>query len=174
MTVSYRPLFERLAAECVDVIVIGGFAAVSLGVPYITQDIDLCYNSEQSNIARLAAALSPLHPRLRVSGMTDEEACQLPFQFDEQTLRQTPILTLRTDAGDLDLMSSVPGIGSFDQVRAAAVEVEVFGHRIPVLDLPGLIASKRAAGRPKDMLALPQIEAALRLRERQGRKNADE
>jgi hypothetical protein len=33
-----------------------------------------------------------------------------------------------------------------------------------VLDLPALIASKRAAGRPKDLLILPQIEATLRLR----------
>ena len=33
------------------------------------------------------------------------------------------------------------------------------------LDLPALIASKRAVGRTKDLLVLPQIEAALRLRD---------
>lgn len=165
MTISFRPLFERLTVEHTEVVLIGGFAAVALGVPYITQDVDICYNPQPANLTRLVAALQPLHPRMRVSGMTDEEAQLLPFQFDEQTLRQSPILTLRTDAGDLDLMSTVPGIGSFEQVRAAAVEIEVFGFRIPVLDLPGLIQSKRAAGRTKDLLALPQIEAALRLRD---------
>ena len=41
----------------------------------------------------------------------------------------------------------------------------MFGCELLVLDLPALIASKRASGRPKDLLLLPEIEAALRLRE---------
>jgi hypothetical protein len=41
------------------------------------------------------------------------------------------------------------------------------GHHLAVLDLPALIESKRAAIRDKDALALPHIEAALRLHERQ-------
>ncbi len=49
MTVSFRPLFERVVAEHVDIVLIGGFAAVALGVPYITQDVDLCYNPEPAN-----------------------------------------------------------------------------------------------------------------------------
>jgi hypothetical protein len=35
------------------------------------------------------------------------------------------------------------------------------------LDLPGLIASKRTAARPKDLMALPHIEMTLRVREEQ-------
>ncbi|MDQ2742952.1 MAG: hypothetical protein M3Z66_11750 [Chloroflexota bacterium] len=34
-------LLQRLVAEQVDVVIVGGFAAVALGVPYVTQDIDL-------------------------------------------------------------------------------------------------------------------------------------
>ena len=86
-------LLRRLAEEQVEFVIIGGFAAVSLGVPYVTQDIDLCYNPESANIARLERALAPLHPRLRVHGLTDEEARALPFQLDRRTLPQTAILT---------------------------------------------------------------------------------
>lgn len=168
MNVSVPPLFQRLTDEGVEVVLIGGLAAVALGVPYVTQDIDLCYNPEPANIGRLSRALMPLRPRLRVQGLTDDEAQALPFQLDQRTLQQSAILTLRTDAGDLDLMSSVPGVGDYPQVRAAAVELDVFGFQILVLDLPALIASKRAAGRPKDVAMLPQIEATLRLRD-QGR-----
>ncbi len=171
MTISFRPLFEQLVAEQVEVVLVGGFAAVSLGVPYITQDVDLCDNPTPTNLSRLLNALAPLHPRLRVSGMTDEEAAALPFHLDEHALRQSPMLTLRTDAGDLDLLGTVPGVGTFDQVRAASADVELFGYTIPVLDLPGLIAAKRAAGRPKDLLALPQIEATLRMRDLQRAKD---
>ena len=174
MTISFRPLFERVVAEQVEVVLVEGFAAVSLGVPYITQDVDFCYNPTPANLTRLVKALAPLHPRLRVSGMTDEEAAALAFHFDEHAVRQSPMMTLRTDAGDLDLLSAVSGIGSYDQVRAASVSIELFGATISVLDLPGFVAAKRAAGRPKDLLALPQIEAALRLREQQRAKDEQE
>lgn len=79
-------------------------------------------------------------------------------------LRGSPDLTLQTDAGALDLLANIPGVGDFAEVAAAAVDIEVFGLQVPTLDLPALIASKRAAGRLKDQLALPQMEATLRLR----------
>jgi hypothetical protein len=167
VNLSVPPLLQRLTDEQVEVVLIGGFAAVALGVPYVTQDIDLCYNPDPANIARLSRALTPLHPRLRVQGLTDEEAQALPFVLDERTLQQAAILTLRTDAGDLDLMSNVPGVGDFAQVYSASVTLTVFGYQLMVLDLPALIASKRAAGRPKDLAILPQIEATLRLRDKQ-------
>jgi hypothetical protein len=37
--------------------------------------------------------------------------------------------------------------------------VGLFAHRFSVLSLEGLISSKRAAGRPKDLLTLPELEA---------------
>ena len=165
---SMRPelLFQNLAKEQVEVVVIGGFAAVSLGVPYVTQDIDLCYNPEVANITKLSHALVTLHPRLRVQGLTDEEAQALPFHLDKHTLQQSKILTLQTDIVALDLMSNVPGIGDYKAVQKGATKVLLYGFEFQVLDLPALIISKRAAGRPKDLFLIPQIEAALQLREK--------
>jgi hypothetical protein len=168
------PLFERLEDEHVAVVVVGGLAAIALGVPYVTADVDLCFDPDAANMARLASALAPLHPRLRVEGLSDEEAAALPFHLDERTLRQAGILTLQTDVATLDLMVSVKGVGSYTEVRNAAVDLDAFGFHLAVLDLPGLIAAKRAAGRPKDLLALPQIEATLRLREQQRGKDMGE
>jgi hypothetical protein len=42
----------------------------------------------------------------------------------------------------------------------------VFGKTIRVLDLPALIRAKRAAGRPKDLEAVAELEALLAERER--------
>jgi len=39
--------------------------------------------------------------------------------------------------------------------------VEAFDRRILRLDLPALIQSKRAAGREKDLAALPELESLL-------------
>ncbi|MGI8553531.1 MAG: hypothetical protein ACR2PL_22510 [Dehalococcoidia bacterium] len=164
MSASLAQLFAHLRDEAVDYVVIGGMAAIALGVSYVTQDVDLCYNLEPGNLARLARALGHLHPRLRVEGLSDAQAQALPFRLDERTLRQSTILTLQTDVTELDLLQVVPGIGDFAEVKRASVTIALFGGSVLVLDLPGLIASKRAAGRPKDLLALPQIEATLRLR----------
>lgn len=165
--IDFSQLLNKLTDEQVDFVLIGGFAAVVLGVPYVTQDIDICYNPEKTNLTRLQRSLASLHPRLRIEGLTDEEAQSLPFQLDERMLQQSPILTLRTDIAELDMMTTVPGIGSYEQVKEASTEIEVFGTQLLVLDLPALIASKRAAGRPKDLLILPEIEATLRLREQE-------
>lgn len=48
-----------------------------------------------------------------------------------------------------------------NDARAASVEVDVFGRRLWALDLRALIRAKRAAGRPKDLLILPELEGLL-------------
>jgi hypothetical protein len=158
-------VFHLLTAENVDVVLVGGLAAVAHGVVHLTNDMDFCYDPAPSNLIRLAQALKSLHPRLRVGGLTDEQARLLPFQWDERVLRDTELLTLQTDAGSIDLMQSVPGVGSYSDVRAASVPLEMYGVYMHTLDLPGLIATKRKAARPKDLAALPHIEMVLRARE---------
>lgn len=37
--------------------------------------------------------------------------------------------------------------------------VALFGYRFAVMDIGKLIIAKRAAGRPKDLVALPELEA---------------
>lgn len=43
-------------------------------------------------------------------------------------------------------------------MRAASVEVDAFDRRVRALDLRALILAKKAAGRPKDLLVLPELE----------------
>ena len=158
-------VFHLLEKEQVEAVLVGGLAAVAHGAVYMTNDIDLCYNPAPSNLTRLVRALEPIHPRLRVGGMTDDQSSALPFQWDERTLLEVELLTLQTDAGPLDLMRTVPGVGSYAEVLAASIPLDLYGVRMNTLDLPGLIVSKRTAARPKDLMALPHIEMTLRVRE---------
>jgi hypothetical protein len=41
------------------------------------------------------------------------------------------------------------------------VLLPAFDREVWTLDLPGLIRAKRAAGRPKDLLVLPELESLL-------------
>lgn len=74
--------------------------------------------------------------------------------------------TLTTTVGDIDLLAEVSGIGDFAAVLEASVLVEVFGRQIAILDLPGLITSKNAAGRPKDLEHAQELKALLAMRGR--------
>jgi hypothetical protein len=143
------------------VVLVGGVAAVALGVPYLTQDIDFCYDTNPDNRARLLEALAPLQPRLRVERMPDEAARLLQWRWDDRALRGAPNLTLQTDAGPIDPLSEIAGLGRYTEVLQEALTLQVAGLEIPVLDLPGLLKAKRAAGRAKDMAVLPLIEATL-------------
>ncbi len=69
------------------------------------------------------------------------------------------------DAGPIDLLSQVAGLGGYPEVLEEAVILQVDGLDVAVLDLPGLIKAKQAAGRAKDLAVLPLLESTLLLRE---------
>jgi hypothetical protein len=71
-----------------------------------------------------------------------------------------------TDLGPLDFLGEVAGLGTFDAVKAASDHLNIFGIDCGVLYLNGLIASKRAAGRKKDLIAVTELEGLLDLRNR--------
>lgn len=148
----------------VEFVVIGGAAMHLQGSAYVTKDVDFCYARTPQNIKRLVAALAPFHPSLR--GVPVD----LPFTFDVRTVTQGMNFTLSTDLGDLDFLGEVAGLGAFEQVKAAADTQMIDGMQIAVLSLAGLIKSKKAAGRPKDLYVLPELEGLEQLKRKTGAK----
>jgi predicted nucleotidyltransferase len=150
---------ERLQEYGVEFIVIGGQAAVLLGSPISTFDIDLCYRRTRENIARLAEALKGLHPKLR--GAPPD----LPFRLDAESLALGSNFTFETDQGPLDLLGWVEPIGDYDALLPGSEIVNVAGLEIRIIGLDDLITIKRHINRPKDQATLLQLEALKRLRE---------
>lgn len=66
---------------------------------------------------------------------------------------------MKTSLGDLDLLGEIPGGGSYQDLLPDAVDLRVFQTRCFCLSLPQLIRAKRAAGRPKDLEVLAELEA---------------
>ncbi len=145
------------ALDGVRYVLIGGMAAVAHGASYVTGDLDLCYAPDEGNRQRLADALRPFDPYPR-----DIEP-GLPFVWDARTLRDTPLLTLTTSVGAIDFLPSVLGLGDYEEVEKASIEIDLFGHPVRLLTLDGLIASKRALGRPKDIALADQLDVLRRL-----------
>jgi hypothetical protein len=146
----------------VEFVVVGGLAARAHGSARITEDLDICYDPEADNVQHLAALLRSwnAYPRGVERG--------LPFIMDERTFRDTPVMTLITGQGALDVMDRVPGVGDYTRVVADSVLVSAGSVSFRALDLPALLAAKRAAGRPKDLAQIPELEALLELRKRRG------
>ena len=84
--------FKLCGAE-VDFVIVGGVAAMLHGSAHFTNDLDVFYSRIAANLKKLKGALAPFHPRPR--GFPDD----LPFVWDEVTLRNATVLTLRTDLG---------------------------------------------------------------------------
>jgi hypothetical protein len=144
----------------VEVILIGGLAAQAHGSARLTQDTDFLYRRTDDNIARMAATLAPYAPYLRGAPPG------LPFRFDPATIKRGLNFTLTTALGDVDLLGDVVGIGDYEAVVSHTLRLPVFARELLVVDLPTLIRAKRAAGRPKDLEAIAELEALLAERAR--------
>ncbi len=159
---DFRRLIETLADGGVEFIVVGGLSATAHGSARLTQDVDIVYARSPENLSRLVRALAPLRPYLRGAPPG------LPFEWSEATLRRGLNFTLTTAAGDLDALGEIAGGGGYDALLSHTVALEVFGRECPCLDLPTLIRVKRAAGRPRDLEAVAELEALQEERERRG------
>jgi len=152
-------MLRGLTRKKVRFVVVGGVAAAAHGASRVTNDLDICYDAAtHANLAALATLLASwdAYPRGVEVG--------LPFILDDRTLRGAPVLTLTTTEGDIDVMDKIAGVGDYAEVRRHSEAISALGVRFRVLDLPSLIKSKRAAGRPRDHDHLPELEALLAIR----------
>jgi predicted nucleotidyltransferase len=143
----------------VEYIVIGGAAAVLLGSPLPTFDVDLCYRRTEENLQRLAIALREIHPTLR--GAPPD----LPFQLDAKSLALGSNFTFNTDLGPLDLLGWVEPLGGYEQLLPNADRTEITDLSVLVIGLDDLIKIKAHIRRPKDRAILIQLEEIKRMRE---------
>jgi predicted nucleotidyltransferase len=144
----------------VEFVLIGGAAMALQGSAHLTKDMDFCYDRSRANLERLAIALEPYHPVLRGAPPG------LPFQFDAETISRGLNFTLTTDLGDIDLLGEVSGLGAFASVKASSDVMKIGEIDVHVLSLAGLIRSKTAAGRPRDLYVLPELKALEELKKK--------
>jgi len=141
LTPAERRLFDALAARGVRFLLVGLGAAVLEGAPVSTQDLDIW--PERIDDPRLALAAQDAGG-FWISGFGAQPPAFGGAGFER-----------------LDVVLTAHGLEPFDAEYAAAVEREIEGVRFRVLPLERVLASKRASNRPKDLAALPALEATL-------------
>jgi predicted nucleotidyltransferase len=158
MVTDFEKALSTLTGGGVEFVVIGGVAGALHGSAFITQDLDVVYARNRDNLRRLAGALQPHQPYLR--GAPEG----LPFHWDERTLRNGLNFTLTTAFGDLDLLGEATGGGAYEDLLPHSSEVSGFGVRFRLVNLDKLIVLKRAAGRPKDLAVVAELQGILERR----------
>lgn len=155
MITDFEQALATLTGGGVEFIVVGGVAGALHGSAHLTQDLDVVYSRHGENIRRLVAALQPHQVYLRGA------PAGLPFKWDERTIRNGLNFTLTTAFGDLDLLGEVTGGGTYDDLFMHSSEVSGFGARFRLVNLDKLIVLKRAAGRPKDLAIIAELQGIL-------------
>ncbi len=151
----FSTLLGLLNSHQVRYIIVGGAAAVIHGSTRLTQDLDIVYDRSEANLKNLVQALIDQEPYLR--GVPPN----LPFEWSVATIKLGLNFTLHTKLGDLDILGEIAGGGNYYALIPNTVEMEVFGNTCIVLSIEALIQSKRAAGRPKDLEVIAELEEIL-------------
>jgi hypothetical protein len=102
---------------------------------------------------RLAQSLESLSPYLRGAPPG------LPFRFDLATIERGLNFTLGTSAGALDLFGEAAGGGTYDVLLPQSEVRELLDTECRFVNLEMLIRLKRAAGRPRDLERVAELEA---------------
>lgn len=135
-------LAVAFAREKVDYLFIGKSAAILLGYPDTTQDVDIFLPRSRENAERVLRAL-------RRIGFTIDAATTMSI------LTGSEIVLLKGGPFALDIVHAPDGIDSFEAAKARRVMQQGFS----VASLDDIIASKRATGRAKDIADLGRLEA---------------
>ena len=161
-------MFEELLADLdsggVRFVVVGGLAVVIHGVARLTADVDLVIDLDQPNVLRCLDALTArgLRPLLPVNAadFADEEIRRAWVDT-----RNMQVFTMRDENNPLlivDLFATEPV--PFEELWSEAEKVLLGGRKIRVASLRHLIAMKRAAARPQDLLDVENLEQIARQR----------
>jgi hypothetical protein len=135
-----------LAKHRLEAVLIGNAAAALQGSPVTTLDLDFMFRKSPANLAKLK--------RLA----TDLDAVILTPYYPASGLYR---VTRDRDGLQLDFMSKIDGIRSFESLRSRGTVVRFGKFSLVVASLEDVIRSKQAAGRPQDRAILPLLRRTL-------------
>lgn len=140
-----RDVFASFQSHDVRYVVIGGIAAVLHGVPRATFDLDILIEATGPNAERLLHALRSAG--FGTADLTDAEG----ILANE--------ITVFNDRVRIDVQTSTPGV-TFEDAWNRREKMTYQGQEFSVASRQDVIASKRAAGRPRDLEDVRILELA--------------
>ena len=135
---DFSDLLRIFNARNVKYLVIDGYAVVQYTEPRFTKDLDVLISTDTANAEAVYEALREFGAPL--TDLTSKDFSEEGFFF------QMGVPPVR-----VDVLMGIPGI-SFDECWSRRMEVDFDGLMVIFISKEDLIASKRAAGRPQDLI----------------------
>lgn len=147
---NFDPLaiLRAMGAHEVPLIVIGGFAVAAHKVVRATRDLDVVTDRSWNAAQKLADALR---------GLDAEPARDPSITWIPEVLARPINVRITTRHGDLHLLNATAGIPTYAELEHTTILIDEL--RIEVASLSALRGMKRAAGRPKDLVDLEELDA---------------
>ena len=135
---DFSDLLRIFNARRVKYLVIGGYAVVQYAEPRFTKDLDMLIGTDTVNAEAVYQSLVEFGAPL--TGLTPRDFSEEGFFF------QMGVPPVR-----VDILMGIPGI-QFEECWKRRVEVDFDDLKVIFISKEDLIASKRAAGRPQDLI----------------------
>jgi len=137
---------ELLDRHHLEAILIGNAAAALHGAPVTTVDLDFFFRKTPANLKKLKSIAREL-----------DAVLLKPYYPTSGLIR----LMRESDGLQIDFMSEIYGIASFEGLRKRAARVPIGAVAVLAAPLADIIKSKKAAGRPRDLAVLEILEKTL-------------
>ncbi|QYK54278.1 MAG: nucleotidyl transferase AbiEii/AbiGii toxin family protein [Fimbriimonadaceae bacterium] len=144
---EFRELIELLIAHEAEFLLVGSHALAFHGRPRYTEDIDLWISRTQENSERVSAALAEFGV-----GVSNDAA--------KDFTKDRKILQLGVAPRRIDILTFLDGC-DWSTAHGRAMKGELSGLAVKVLSLEDYVLTKRASGRPKDLLDLELLREQL-------------
>ena len=152
-------ILTALERHKVDFVVIGAYAAVLQGWVDPTRDIDITPDRDHGNLVRLAEALLEIDAQV----ISEDGELDPGWPIDDQHLRILGTTSISTRHGDIDVVNNPSATEGYADLSRSSESfwLSIGESKIKVAQLQRVVNSKREADRPKDRLALPELERLL-------------
>lgn len=145
MNRDFVEMLAALSAARAEYLVVGAYAVAVHGRPRATGDLDLWVDPTAANARRVWAALESFGAPLDQLRPSDLERHDLVFQIG-------------VPPGRIDVLTGISGV-AFAEAWVDRVTIRIESLDVPVLGREALLRNKRAAGRPRDLADIAELEA---------------
>jgi len=141
---DFKDLFKILNEEKVKYLIVGAYAVTFYSEPRYTKDLDIWVEPSAENAEKIWTALTKFGAPLLDISLKDFSDEKLVYQIGVEPNR-------------INIMMGITGL-KFETAWEDRVRSEYSGVPVNIINLGNLIATKKAAGRPQDLIDVKNLE----------------
>jgi predicted nucleotidyltransferase len=141
---DFSDLLRIFNANNVKYLIIGGYAVIHYAEPRYTKDLEVWISADKDNATAVYKALKEFGAPL--AGLTEADFAEEGYFYQ---MGRPPMR--------VDILMGIPGL-EFEKAWQNRVEVNFDGLTVKFISREDLIASKKASGRPQDLIDVDLLD----------------